>query len=898
MSNYFCNISNSRSQKETGVLATEHYEYISRTGKYSPEEEKENQAAFAHLEYVQRMNNFSKKVEYEDLVYSENINMPSWAEQNPNSFWIASETYERANGRTYSEFLFSLPHELTDEENKEIVDRFCNKTFGKDFVYSYGIHSKPSSEEGVQNIHVHIMFCERRLDGIDRPVEQFFKRYNSNYPERGGAKKDRYWNNSKMFFHVRKEMEKCINEKLEEKGLEKVSCETLKAQRLVALSAGDILKAEFLDRPPVNCSGSILMKINKYGIESLTENEKEQYNLYLTTKEIRKISLEEYQRKLQEKNSKEFVVPTEKEARDFINNTKEIILDRAKFAVFESRKKLENINEFNSFEKNREAYLEEYLGMGVLISEEKNLQLKYNATLAFENYTQQNLNKVYEKKHQENFSSLKHNEFNFSNRYYYLLEKVSANLSNEKLLLEKNKEQLLNNYKADIYSYDKENNKKILQQLLKAAYNDSRKESIETILNKYKEDEEIERNLSKLNKNTFISKIFSNKSQEIDITKLNIEKENIKDEIDKLFTSTFYNDSKLQTTFILKKLELLDKEKNTDTYKETENIFKDFYKKYEDIKEKLSVLEVSIQYTDEKIKEFSPFIQEQKKKLKEINEKTTIEKDFISPGVASNNYIDTTVENIREQLLNSSKNREETLEDIIIKNNKMYSELKAIENKILSFEKILKDEKKIKEISIKKNLQPEKIIAGYQKSLEKNKEKIFDMIKEYKNERRKIQSSLATKNIFEKNKIYETILQTLENSRKRLFSELDNLKSKNEKTNIVFDEIKNNSWEIENFKKLFNKNIEKDKLKEDINPGKIKMEKVLDNTDVKISEHIVSKEEKEISSEIKTVNSSKKSINNNDKKIRGNYINIIPKKKKRESLVDEDDLNIKEYGDD
>ncbi|MEJ6470502.1 MobA/MobL family protein [Fusobacterium nucleatum] len=898
MSNYFCNISNSRSQKETGVLATEHYEYISRTGKYSPEEEKENQAAFAHLEYVQRMNNFSKKVEYEDLVYSENINMPSWAEQNPNSFWIASETYERANGRTYSEFLFSLPHELTDEENKEIVDRFCNKTFGKDFVYSYGIHSKPSSEEGVQNIHVHIMFCERRLDGIDRPVEQFFKRYNSNYPERGGAKKDRYWNNSKMFFHVRKEMEKCINEKLEEKGLEKVSCETLKAQRLVALSAGDILKAEFLDRPPVNCPGSILMKINKYGIESLTENEKEQYNLYLTTKEIRKISLEEYQRKLQEKNSKEFVVPTEKEARDFINNTKEIILDRAKFAVFESRKKLENINEFNSFEKNREAYLEEYLGMGVLISEEKNLQLKYNATLAFENYTQQNLNKVYEKKHQENFSSLKHNEFNFSNRYYYLLEKVSANLSNEKLLLEKNKEQLLNNYKADIYSYDKENNKKILQQLLKAAYNDSRKESIETILNKYKEDEEIERNLSKLNKNTFISKIFSNKSQEIEITKLNIEKEKIKEEIDKLFTSTFYNDSKLQTTFILKKLELLDKEKNTDTYKETENIFKDFYKKYEDIKEKLSVLEVSIQYTDEKIKEFSPFIQEQKKKLKEINEKTTIEKDFISPGVTSNNYIDTTVENIREQLLNSSKNREETLEDIIIKNNKMYSELKAIENKILSFEKILKDEKKIKEISIKKNLQPEKIIAGYQKSLEKNKEKIFDMIKEYKNERRKIQSSLATKNIFEKNKIYETILQTLENSRKRLFSELDNLKSKNEKTNIVFDEIKNNSWEIENFKKLFNKNIEKDKLKEDINPGKIKMEKVLDNTDVKISENIVSKEEKEISSEIKTVNSSKKSINNNDKKIRGNYINIIPKKKKRESLVDEDDLNIKEYGDD
>ena len=382
----------------------------------------------------------------------------------------------------------------------------------------------------------------------------------------------------------------------------------------------------------------------------------------------------------------------------------------------------------------------------------------------------------------------------------------------------------------------------------------------------------------------------------LEITKLNIEKEKLKEEIDKLFTSTFYNDSKLQTTFIFKKLELLDKEKNTDTYKAKENIFKDFYKKYKDIKEKLSVLEVSIQYADEKIKEYSPFIQEQKKKLEEINGEKIIEKDFISPDVTSNNYVDTTVENIREQVKNT-KNREETLEDVIIKNNKMYSELKAIENKILSFEKILKDEKKIVEISIKKNLQSEKIIAGYQKSLEKNKENIFNMAEEFKVERRKIQSSLATKNIFEKNKTYETILQNLENSRKRLFSELDNLKSRNEKTNIVFDKIKNNSWEIENLKKLFNKNIEKDKLKEDINPGKIKMEKVLDNTDIKISENIVSKEEKENSSEIKTVNSSKKSINNNEKKIRGNYITVIPKKKKRDSLVDEDDVNIKEYGD-
>ena len=34
------------------------------------------------------------------------------------------------------------------------------------------------------------MFSERHQDGIDRPQEQFFKRYNSKNPSKGGCKKD------------------------------------------------------------------------------------------------------------------------------------------------------------------------------------------------------------------------------------------------------------------------------------------------------------------------------------------------------------------------------------------------------------------------------------------------------------------------------------------------------------------------------------------------------------------------------------------------------------------------------------------------------------------------------------------------------------------------------------
>ena len=176
MSIYSFNISNSKDVNKNEIKASEHHDYISRNGKYSPEEilEKEisTKNAEEHLKYIERKEAFSRKVEYEDLVYSEDRNMPEWAKENSNIFWKSSEIYERANGRTYSEFLIALPHELSNEENKELVDKFCMDTFGESFVYSYGIHSKPSSEENIQNIHVHIMFCERKLDGIERPPEQ------------------------------------------------------------------------------------------------------------------------------------------------------------------------------------------------------------------------------------------------------------------------------------------------------------------------------------------------------------------------------------------------------------------------------------------------------------------------------------------------------------------------------------------------------------------------------------------------------------------------------------------------------------------------------------------------------------------------------------------------------
>ena len=55
--------------------------------------------------------------------------------------------------------------------------------------YSVALHNVIASD-GEQQPHIHLMFCERLQDGIERTPQQFFKRYNSKDPSKGGARKD------------------------------------------------------------------------------------------------------------------------------------------------------------------------------------------------------------------------------------------------------------------------------------------------------------------------------------------------------------------------------------------------------------------------------------------------------------------------------------------------------------------------------------------------------------------------------------------------------------------------------------------------------------------------------------------------------------------------------------
>ena len=56
------------------------------------------------------------------------------------------------------------------------------------YAYAFAIHN-PRAMDGKEQPHCHLMFSERLLDGIERDPDQFFKRFNSKDPSKGGAKK-------------------------------------------------------------------------------------------------------------------------------------------------------------------------------------------------------------------------------------------------------------------------------------------------------------------------------------------------------------------------------------------------------------------------------------------------------------------------------------------------------------------------------------------------------------------------------------------------------------------------------------------------------------------------------------------------------------------------------------
>ena len=166
--------------------------------------------AAAHAQYIARDGQYQQRGGVE-LV--ESGNMPEFAQADPHSFWVAADTHERANGRTYTELQIALPRELDPAQRQELAREATRELLGDRFAYTLAVHV-PLAKDNIDQPHMHLMFSERAVDERTREMqeERFFKR--------NGAKKDPAWNDRNKPEEVREKWVEMMNGAMQRAGQE------------------------------------------------------------------------------------------------------------------------------------------------------------------------------------------------------------------------------------------------------------------------------------------------------------------------------------------------------------------------------------------------------------------------------------------------------------------------------------------------------------------------------------------------------------------------------------------------------------------------------------------------------------------------------------------------------
>lgn len=139
-----------------------------------------------HIDYIARQGKYANR---DDLIHVESGNLPDWAEGDPAKYFKASDAYERANGAAYREHEIALPNELSMKQNCALARQLARELIGNK-AYVLAIHAPEGKLGRISNPHVHLAYSDRVQDGINRPMDRAFARYNAAHPEAGGCRKD------------------------------------------------------------------------------------------------------------------------------------------------------------------------------------------------------------------------------------------------------------------------------------------------------------------------------------------------------------------------------------------------------------------------------------------------------------------------------------------------------------------------------------------------------------------------------------------------------------------------------------------------------------------------------------------------------------------------------------
>ena len=142
----FYHLSFRSGSRATGVSARSGFEYVTRADRYDDPD-------------------------LDRAMYVESENMPSWAEDEPATYWDAADLYEGENGRLYVSTDFALPRDLPKEDQIELVREFARELTDEECLpYTLAIHAGRDEHGHEHNPHAHLMFSERRHRAISRGV--------------------------------------------------------------------------------------------------------------------------------------------------------------------------------------------------------------------------------------------------------------------------------------------------------------------------------------------------------------------------------------------------------------------------------------------------------------------------------------------------------------------------------------------------------------------------------------------------------------------------------------------------------------------------------------------------------------------------------------------------------
>lgn len=174
-----------------------HIRYLSRDAGTSTE---------GTRQYIAREGRFAKRGD--TVRWIKSLHMPSCAEASTSIYWRAAEgSHSRANARTAILVQFALPADLHRPAQDVLALDMAEwlSAFSPDEEAPSGrLAVTLALHEGYgRNPHVHLMLSTSINDGIERPLEQWFRRFNARAPERGGARRSNFVTKRRWLYSVR-----------------------------------------------------------------------------------------------------------------------------------------------------------------------------------------------------------------------------------------------------------------------------------------------------------------------------------------------------------------------------------------------------------------------------------------------------------------------------------------------------------------------------------------------------------------------------------------------------------------------------------------------------------------------------------------------------------------------